>query len=171
MDFFIDRLYKQVILEHLKNKDIWDDDKIKAREVAIWKATTRNMFRHYAAINVWDMVDECLAEASDDQLFYDNVIKRCMKSTAISEGIRKNPRVKGKVRNEIDKHFKITDIAKKFGHDVDGKGRILCPFHADGEASCYLNDEKNIFHCFGCNAKGDIIEFYRRLKDETPGGS
>ena len=165
MDFFIDNLYKKVILEHLKNKDIWDDVKIKAREVQIWKATTRNMFRNYPALNVFEMVDDCLAEASDQQYFEDNIVARAKKGTAIMEGQRKNTKVKGVVRKEIDKRYKITDIAKQFGHQVDGKGKVLCPFHADGTASCYLNDKKNIFHCFGCSAKGDVIEFYRRLKE------
>lgn len=165
MDFFIDRLYKQVILEHIKGFS-WDDDKIKAREVAMWEENTRLMFRHYPAVQVYDMVDEACARMSDESYNEKRIHEIMQKSISISEGIKRNPKVKGVVRREIDKRIKITDIAKKFGLDPDPKGKILCPFHADSDPSCSLNDDKNIFHCFGCGAKGDVIEFYRRLKDD-----
>jgi phage terminase small subunit len=129
------------------------------------------MFEKYDPLYVYALVEDCLCNVSDKQYEDNRMFKKMEKSVAIMEGIKKNPRVKGAIRKEIDKNLKITDIAKKFGLEPDSKGKIHCPFHADGNPSCYLNDDKNIFHCFGCEAKGDIIEFYRRLKDETPGSS
>ena len=37
--------------------------------------------------------------------------------------------------------------------------KALCPFHDDKDPSLKINTEKNIFHCFVCEAKGNILEF------------
>ena len=37
--------------------------------------------------------------------------------------------------------------------------KALCPFHDDQNPSLKINAEKNIFHCFACEAKGNILEF------------
>ena len=34
-----------------------------------------------------------------------------------------------------------------------------CPFHEDRTPSFYVNDSKGVFHCFGCGASGDILDF------------
>lgn len=34
-----------------------------------------------------------------------------------------------------------------------------CPFHHEKTASFYVNDEKQFYHCFGCGAHGDVIDF------------
>jgi DNA primase len=38
-----------------------------------------------------------------------------------------------------------------------------CPFHADGTSSLYIRPAKQAFHCFGCQAGGDVFEFVRLL--------
>src|SRR5690606_13894451 len=42
----------------------------------------------------------------------------------------------------------------------DWKG--LCPFHAEKSPSFTLVPGKGFFHCFGCGAHGDAIEFVMR---------
>lgn len=37
--------------------------------------------------------------------------------------------------------------------------KCLCPFHADGNPSLTINDDKGFFHCFACGAHGDVIDF------------
>jgi DNA primase len=38
-----------------------------------------------------------------------------------------------------------------------------CPFHEDKKPSFKVNVEKGVFNCFGCNAKGNVLEFVQRM--------
>ena len=40
----------------------------------------------------------------------------------------------------------------------------LCPFHAEKTPSFSLNAEKGVWHCYGCDAGGDLITFVRRYE-------
>lgn len=44
---------------------------------------------------------------------------------------------------------------KKAGRNYMG----LCPFHAEKTPSFTVNEEKGIFHCFGCRAGGSVFQF------------
>ena len=35
----------------------------------------------------------------------------------------------------------------------------LCPFHADSKPSFTVSPDRGIFHCFGCQAGGNVISF------------
>jgi hypothetical protein len=41
-------------------------------------------------------------------------------------------------------------------------GFIHCPFHDEKTASCKIFKD-NHFHCFGCGAKGDVIDFVQKI--------
>ena len=41
---------------------------------------------------------------------------------------------------------------------------MLCPFHEETKPSCKLDLKRNIFHCFGCEAKGNVLEFVARME-------
>jgi DNA primase len=41
----------------------------------------------------------------------------------------------------------------------------LCPFHNEKTPSFTLNEEKGFYHCFGCGAHGDVIEFVMRTEN------
>src|SRR5207244_6839400 len=44
---------------------------------------------------------------------------------------------------------------KKTGRNHTG----LCPFHSEKTPSFTVNEEKGIFHCFGCGAGGSVFHF------------
>jgi len=46
---------------------------------------------------------------------------------------------------------------RRSGHELVG----LCPFHEEKTPSFRVNDDKGLFHCFGCGAGGDIIDYVR----------
>ncbi|HME81693.1 MAG TPA: DNA primase [Candidatus Eremiobacteraceae bacterium] len=41
----------------------------------------------------------------------------------------------------------------------------LCPFHAERTPSFYLNADKQVWHCHGCDAGGDLIKFVERYEN------
>lgn len=74
-------------------------------------------------------------------------------------------KVKGNARKLIDSNWKISEVATLYGLKLEKNNKIICPFHDDNDPSLLLDDEKNVFFCFGCNVTGDIIDFYGRLKE------
>lgn len=49
------------------------------------------------------------------------------------------------------------------------QAKISCPFHEDSTPSCSINIEKGIFKCFGCEAKGNVLDFMVRMADGEKG--
>ncbi|MCG5238399.1 DNA primase [Azospirillum doebereinerae] len=40
--------------------------------------------------------------------------------------------------------------------------KACCPFHIEKTPSFYVNDDKHLWHCFGCGAHGDAVSFVMR---------
>lgn len=40
----------------------------------------------------------------------------------------------------------------------------LCPFHAEKNPSFSVNEDKAVFHCFGCGVGGDVIDFIKLIE-------
>ncbi len=63
-------------------------------------------------------------------------------------------------------HFLMSEVigkripVKKFGREW----KACCPFHSEKSPSFTVNDEKAFYHCFGCGAHGDAIEFIRKYE-------
>lgn len=43
----------------------------------------------------------------------------------------------------------------------------LCPFHDEKTPSFTVNDRKGFFHCFGCGAHGDLLDWWQRFDRMT----
>lgn len=50
---------------------------------------------------------------------------------------------------------------KKSGRDYSG----LCPFHNEKTPSFHVSREKQLFHCFGCGASGNLVQFVMRTEN------
>lgn len=81
------------------------------------------------------------------------------------------------MRNSIPQ-AKITEIREKasivavvsdfLSLKKSGKNYLgLCPFHGERTPSFTVNEEKGIFHCFGCGAGGSVFNFLMRAKGIT----
>ena len=55
----------------------------------------------------------------------------------------------------------MRQAAEHYGLKVSRNGMACCPFHHDRHPSLKLNED--YFFCFGCGAKGDVIDFVARL--------
>lgn len=62
---------------------------------------------------------------------------------------------------EAVKQFVTTrEVAEFYGFSVNRAGMIACPFHNDRTPSMKVDKR---FHCFGCGADGDAVDFIARL--------
>ena len=63
--------------------------------------------------------------------------------------------------NQILESSNIVDIIgeyvdlKRAGSSFKG----LCPFHNEKTPSFTVDEKKQLFHCFGCGAGGDVVSF------------
>ena len=57
----------------------------------------------------------------------------------------------------------VKQAAEHYGLKVSHNGMACCPFHNDRHPSLKLNED--YFFCFGCGAKGDVIDLVARLFD------
>lgn len=71
------------------------------------------------------------------------------------------PRYSDELLNEIFSQNDIVDYVsqyvklKKNGRDYTG----LCPFHKEKSPSFHVNQDKQLFHCFGCGIGGNLVQF------------
>ncbi len=71
------------------------------------------------------------------------------------------------VVSEIISHADIVQIIsdyvtlKKAGKGFKG----LCPFHSEKTPSFNVNPEKQMYHCFGCGAGGNVITFISKIEN------
>ena len=45
-----------------------------------------------------------------------------------------------------------------------GQKKGLCPFHDEKSPSFHVTPSKNYYHCFGCGAGGDVIDFMMKTE-------
>lgn len=66
---------------------------------------------------------------------------------------------------EIKSRLSIADLARRY-LDLRPMGSRLiapCPFHQETKPSFSVNESEGTFYCFGCQAAGDIFDFYGRV--------
>ncbi len=69
--------------------------------------------------------------------------------------------------NKIKQRLSIIDVVsdyvrlKKSGRNYVG----LCPFHIEKTPSFFVNEEKGVYHCFGCGASGNMFNFIMQIEN------
>ena len=65
------------------------------------------------------------------------------------------------IYENIKAAISVKQAAEHYGLKVSRNGMACCPFHHDRHPSLKLNE--NYFFCFGCGAKGDVIDLVARM--------
>ena len=65
----------------------------------------------------------------------------------------------------VKQSISTREAAEMYGIAVKRGGMACCPFHDDKHPSMKVDTR---FHCFGCGADGDVIDFTSRLYNLTP---
>ncbi|WP_243439481.1 DNA primase [Fundidesulfovibrio soli] len=75
--------------------------------------------------------------------------------------MKNDPRAIQAVKSRLN----IADIARRYVELRNVGGRLVgpCPFHNETKGSFNVHPDKGFFHCFGCQASGDVIDFYCRI--------
>ncbi len=76
-------------------------------------------------------------------------------------------RIPEKTLEEIRDRLDIVDVVSRY-IDLRPSGRnykALCPFHDEKTPSFVVSPEKQIFHCFGCGASGNVINFVQKIEN------
>ena len=68
---------------------------------------------------------------------------------------------------EIRSRANIVDVISEYVtfKKVGKNYQALCPFHSEKTPSFNVNEEKQIFYCFGCQKGGDVIAFLREINN------
>ena len=64
-------------------------------------------------------------------------------------------------RNDIVEVISQYVVLKRSGRNFFG----LCPFHKEKSPSFSVSPDKQIFHCFGCGAGGNVIHFVSKIEN------
>ena len=66
----------------------------------------------------------------------------------------------------IKQHVSIIDACNAYGIQLNRYGKAKCPFHSEKESSFSVKGQ--IFNCFGCGKKGDVITLTQLLFNLKP---
>lgn len=72
--------------------------------------------------------------------------------------------------HEILSRIDIVDVVSEYLPGLKKLGRnykTLCPFHSEKTPSFTVNQEKQMFFCFGCHSGGDAITFVMKIENIT----
>ncbi len=81
--------------------------------------------------------------------------------------VRKMERLKQELFEQIKEHNDIVAVIseyvslRKSGRSLVG----LCPFHGEKTPSFNVNQEKQLFYCFGCGVGGNVFNFIMKLEN------
>ncbi|MBI3299318.1 MAG: DNA primase [Elusimicrobia bacterium] len=76
-------------------------------------------------------------------------------------------RIADSVVEQVRDRSDIVEVVREYVPALKAAGRnhkACCPFHQERTPSFNVNPEKQIYHCFGCGAGGDVFSFVMKLE-------
>lgn len=70
-------------------------------------------------------------------------------------------------KDQVKENLSIVDVVSTYVR-LEKSGsqfRARCPFHNERTPSFYVSPERKSFHCFGCQASGDIFSFVEKIEN------
>ena len=64
----------------------------------------------------------------------------------------------------ISKMANMNIVLAYYGYRLNSNGFMCCPFHYEKTASLKIYADNTRWHCFGCGADGDAVDFVKRLE-------
>ncbi|WP_431890965.1 CHC2 zinc finger domain-containing protein [Pectobacterium colocasium] len=61
----------------------------------------------------------------------------------------------------------LVEVVRAQGRKVVKRGKdvvVLCPFHQEKTPSMVISPDKNLYHCFGCDAGGSVIDWVMKTE-------
>ena len=62
----------------------------------------------------------------------------------------------------LKQEVSLQGLVQSQGYKVEKQGKdyvVHCPFHEDKTPSCIISPKSNLFHCFGCDAGGSVVDW------------
>jgi len=87
---------------------------------------------------------------------------RTMAPKAVAERAGKRPAIHPRIT--IDDVFRILGRRGPLRKVGASEWATRCPFHDDRRPSLFINAQKEVYHCFGCGAKGTLRQLWERLR-------
>ncbi|MFV0422120.1 DNA primase [Oleidesulfovibrio sp.] len=65
----------------------------------------------------------------------------------------------------IKARLNLAELARRYVElrRIGNRWMAPCPFHQETKPSFSINEEEGFYYCFGCQASGDLIDFYCRI--------
>ena len=142
----------QAVGQTLETYDVNDCNFLRV-EFEKWKHLTRKLIQKGKFVLLESELERIMEEVADGQWTDFKIPKE-----------KSNPMTKKNLIKAIGNNVRITEIAKQYGLKFKGKIAV-CPFHTDKAPSLGFSDEKGVFNCFGCGAKGDVLTFIKMMEE------
>ena len=92
--------------------------------------------------------------------------KKRLTMNKVDKNLSAMPVYPNNILDEVRNSVNIVSIISEY-IPLRKRGRnhvALCPFHSEKTASFNVNEERQIFYCFGCNLGGDVFRFLMQIE-------